>query len=143
MIDDTYEDLRTSKSMWRRRNTGETNENIRRKVLTWSREAFGERVAGVSVVAGANGTVVDHPALSVDAAGVRARGRALLVDARELQGTVVVHHTLGSAVRRVSHEIREAGAYCVVVHVSTFTVGSAGGRVTRVNGDHCMGVKLY
>lgn len=44
----------------------------RRNILTWSGETFGKRVSGISNVADANGTVVDHFALRVDTTRVGA-----------------------------------------------------------------------
>lgn len=105
---------------------------MKRKILTWSREAFGKRVTGVSNIADAYGAVVDHLALGVDSARVHARRRAFLIDAREFSGALGVHHALGSTTRRGSDEIRQAGAHGVVVHVSTLAIGPARSRATRV-----------
>lgn len=113
-------------------NDGDERAEIRERILTWSREAFGERVARVASVAHANRAVVDHLALRAQAARAPAGGRALLINARELQGALVVHHALWSTVRWVSHEIREAGAHGVIIQVPTLAVRAAGGGAAGV-----------
>lgn len=41
-------------------------ENIKRNILTWSREAFRKRITSVSNIADAYGAVVDHLTLRID-----------------------------------------------------------------------------
>lgn len=71
--------------------------------------------------------LIDHFALGADSARASAGRRASLIDAREVQGALAVHHALGSTVWRVSNKILKAGAHSVVVDVSTLTVQSTGG----------------
>lgn len=103
-----------------------------RVILTWRRETPRKGVAGIAEVADADGTVIDHFALGVYSAGVRAGRRASLIDARELQGALAVHHALGPAVGRAADKVRETGANGKAVHIATLTIRSARGWAARV-----------
>lgn len=76
--------------------------------------------------------MIDHFALCVYSAWVRAGRCTFLIDASKVQGTLAVHHALGSAVRRTADKVREASANGKAVYIATLAVWSAGRRTARI-----------
>lgn len=107
-------------------------ENIKRNILTWSREAFRKRITSISNITDAYGAVVDHFTLRIDTTRVHARGRAFLINARKFPRTFTVYHAFGSTSWWASNEICQAGTHSMVVDVSTLTIRSAWRRTTGV-----------
>lgn len=101
-------------------------------VLTWRRETPRKGIPGVTEVADADGVVIDHFALGVCSARVRAGRCAFLIDACEFQGALTVHHAFGPTVGRAADKVRETGANSEAVHITTVTIRSAWGWTARV-----------
>lgn len=101
-------------------------------VLTWRRETPSKGIPGITEVADTDGAVIDHFALGVYSARVRAGRCAFLIDACEFQRALTVHHAFGSAVGRAAGKVRETSAHGEAVYIPTLTIRSTWGWTARV-----------
>lgn len=95
-------------------------------LLTWYGVASQERVAGETLFAGADGTVVNHLTLGIQTANSDARVNTFLIGAGSVLGALRADGALGTATWRAADERRQARAYCLTVKLAALTVRSAG-----------------
>lgn len=96
-------------------------------VLTFPEDTLRERITGVTVYARAHGRVADNVTVGVRTARADARIPTLLIDTRQVIGTLAVTGAFRSAVGRTADETGQTRAFGSVVARSAQRV-----RATRI-----------
>lgn len=94
--------------------------------------ASGERITSEAIVARADGRVVHHAAVGIEATGSRTRILAALINAGQSGRTLSVQRTLWPAVGRTANEIGQTGAHSRLTHDTALGVATAGTGYARI-----------
>jgi len=87
--------------------------------------------------------MIDHFALSVYSAWIRAGRRASLIDASEIPRTLAVHYAFGSTVGGIAHKVGETGTNGETIYVLALAIWSAGGRAAGICRDGCVKKNIF
>jgi hypothetical protein len=82
--------------------------------------------------------MIDHFALSVYSAWIRAGRPAFLIDASEIPRALAVHYAFSLTVGGIAHKVGETGTNGETIYVLAFAIWSAGGRAAGVCRDGCV-----
>jgi len=104
----------------------------RNKVLTWGGETSYKRIPGITGIADADGTMIDHFALGAYSTWVRAGRCTFLIDASKIRRALAVYHAFSTAVGRTADKIQETGTNGKAVYISTLTIWSTGRWAARI-----------
>jgi len=79
--------------------------------------------------------VTYDPTVGINSAGTRARIAALLIDTRQVRGTLAITDAFRSTVRWIVDEFWQAGTRRCIVYDLAPTVESTGGWIAGINRD--------
>jgi len=92
-----------------------------------------ERITLESDETHAHRRVTYDSTIGINSAGTRARIAALLIDTRQVCGTLAITDAFRSTIRRIADEFWQAGARRCVVYDLASTVESTGRRIAGIN----------
>jgi len=87
--------------------------------------------------------MIDHFALSVYSAWIRAGRRASLIDASEISRALAVHYAFSPTAGGIAHKIGETGTNGETIYVLALAIWSAGGRAAGICRDSCMKKNIF